>query len=235
MKIDVYFRHNDVNPDDLHNSHVIVIDVLRATSVIVTALNNGAKLVQTVAKIEQAFEIKRNNPSALLAGERDAVKIQGFDFGNSPLEMTRENIGDTDLVMCTSNGTQAVAVAVQAKSIRAAAFVNMEAVVRDLLRLKEDFIIICSGTNGNFSLDDGLAAGMLINRIKQEQEVQAIDSGLAMALGVSGDHILLEESLKDCYHLNLLQKRGFQNDVDYCLSIDIIDVVPKYVNGKFIL
>ncbi len=234
MKIDVYFRHNDVNPDDLCNSHVVVIDVLRATSVMTTALNNGAKSVQTVAEIDLAFEIQKLRPNVLLAGERDALKVPGFDLGNSPLEMSPNVVKGRDLIMSTSNGSKAIAVATQAKSIRAAAFINMEAVVKDLLSLNEDFSIICSGTNGKFSLDDGLAAGMIINRIQAKTAIQVNDSGLAMALAIS-DESKLTENLKDCYHLNLLQERGFQADIDYCLSTDIIDVVPKFINGKFIL
>lgn len=234
MNIEVYFTHNEVNPSDLKDCNVIVIDVLRATSVMTTALNNGAKSVQTVAEVEQAFEIQKANPIVLLAGEREALKVKGFDFGNSPLEMIPKAVMGKELIMSTSNGSKAIAVAAQAKSMRAAAFVNMGAVVMDMLNLNEDFIILCSGTNGNFSLDDGLAAGMLINRIKVKTAVHVNDSGLAIALAIS-DENKLTESLKDCYHLQLLQKRNFQKDIDYCLSTDIIDVVPKYINGEFIL
>jgi len=234
MKIEVYFRHNDVNPNDLKDCNVVIIDVLRATSVMTTALNNGAESVKTVAEVEQAFEIQRTNPSVLLAGERDAFKVSGFHFGNSPLEMLPKAVKGKNLVMSTSNGSKAIAVAAQAKSIRAAAFVNMGAVVKDMLDLNEDFIILCSGTNGNFSLDDGLAAGMLINRLKTKTDIKTSDSGLAMALAVSKESELVE-NLKDCYHLNLLQKRNFQKDIDYCLSTDIVDVVPKFINGEFIL
>ncbi len=234
MNIDVYFRHNDVNPEDLKGRYVVVIDVLRATSVITTALYNGAKSVQTVAEVEQAFVIQKANPNVLLAGEREAIKVSGFDFGNSPLEMSSKAVKDKDLIMSTSNGSKAVSAAELAKSIRAAAFVNMAAVVNDLLKLNEDFVIICSGTNGKFSLDDGLAAGMIINRLKEKTDVQVGDNGLAMALVIDQED-KLTEYLKECYHLNLLQERGFQTDIDYCLSTDIIDVVPKLINGKFTL
>lgn len=234
MKIDVYFRHNDVNPNDLKGCNVVVIDVLRATSVMITALKNGAHSVQTVAEIEQAFKIQKEFPSILLAGERDALKVAGFDFGNSPLEMTSKAVKAKELLMCTSNGTKAVAVAALAKSIRAAAFLNISAISKDLINLNEDIVIICSGTNGKFSLDDGLAAGMLINRIKVKTDIHVDDGGLSLSLAIR-DENKLKESLKECYHLNLLQNRGFQADIDYCLSSDIIDVVPKYVNGKFIL
>ncbi|NOR88542.1 MAG: 2-phosphosulfolactate phosphatase family protein [Bacteroidales bacterium] len=234
MKIDVYLRHQDVNSQDLENCNVVVIDVLRATSVIATALYNGALSVQTVAEVHQAFAIQKQNADVLLAGERNTVKVAGFHFGNSPLEMIPVAVKGRKLVMSTSNGSKAVAVAELAKSLRTVAFVNMNAVVSDLLELNEDFVIICSGTNGNFSLDDGLAAGMLINRIQAKKEVEINDSGLAMSLIIK-DESMLTTNLKDCYHLKLLQKRNFQEDIDYCLSTDIIDVVPKFMNGKFVL
>jgi len=235
MKIDLYYKHNDVNPNDLKDRNVIIIDVLRATSVIATALNNGAISVQTVAEIEQAFALKKNNPNVLLAGERDAIKIDGFNFGNSPLEMTVEAIAGKELIMCTSNGTKAVAVSSQAKSILAASFINMQSIVDTLSVLNEDFVIICSGTNGRFSLDDGLAAGMLIHRISANKEdLHVSDSGLAMAL-IAEHSIKIHKTLSDCYHLKLLKHRGFQADIDYCLSADIIPTVAKYIDGKFVL
>jgi len=232
MNIDVYFRHEDVNSADLQNRHIVVIDVLRATSVMVTALQNGAKSVQAVAEIEDAFALQKANPDILLAGERHAIKIPGFHFGNSPLEMTKQNIAQKDLVVCTSNGTKAIAAASQASSIRLAAFINMKAVANELSALNKDFTIICSGTNGQFSLDDGLAAGVLILKIKNQRKVLLSDSALAMTIAVN-PKIPLHKLLKDCYHLNLLQKRGFQNDIDYCLTLDMINIVPQWKDGKF--
>ena len=234
MKIQVYLKHNDVNPDDLKDCHVIIIDVLRATTVMVTALDNGANSVQTVAEIGDAFNMAKANPNVLLAGERAAVKIKGFQLGNSPLEMSPERIKDRDLIMCTTNGTQAVAVASQAKTIRAAAFINMQAVADELLALNQDFVIICSGTNNIFSLDDGLAAGMLINRVNRRTKVQTSDMGWALALAIK-DESKLTDNLKDCHHFNVLNKSGFTKDVDFCLSIDTIDVVPQLIKNKFII
>ena len=234
MKIEVYLKHNDVNPDDLKGRHVIIIDVLRATTVMITALNNGANSVQTVAEIEQAFSIAKANPNVLLAGERNAFRIEGFHLGNSPLEMKPEIVMNRDLIMCTSNGTQAVEAARQAKTIRAAAFVNMQAIANEMININEDFIIICSGTNHKFSLDDGLAAGMLINRIKNKTEVQTSDLGLALALAIS-DEKKLNENLESCHHVNILKERNFQTDIDYCLSIGIIDSVVHLFGGRFMI
>ena len=232
MKIEVYLKHNDVNPDDLKDRHVVIIDVLRATTVMITALKNGANSVQTVAEIGQAFSIARANPKVLLAGERNALKIEGFHLGNSPLEMNPETVMNRDLIMCTSNGTQAVEAAIQAKTIRAVAFINMQAVADEMADLNEDFVIICSGTNNKFSLDDGLAAGMLINRIKNQTEIQTSDLGLALALAII-DEKRLAKNLENCYHLNSLKERSFQDDINYCLSIDIIDLVPRLLGNRF--
>ena len=234
MKIEVYLKHNDVDPDDLKDRHVVIIDVLRATTVMITALNNGAESVQTVAEIDQAFSIAKTNPNVLLAGERDALKIEGFHLGNSPLEMNSETVMTRDLIMCTSNGTQAVEAALQAKTIRVAAFINMQAVADEMIILNEDFVIICSGTNNKFSLDDGLAAGMLINRIKAKTDIQTSDLGLALALAISDEEKLVE-NLKNCHHVNILKKRDFQADIDYCLSIDTTNAVPQLKETKFII
>ncbi len=234
IKIKTFFRHNDVDSKQLLGKNVVIIDVLRATTVIVTALANGAKDIQTIADFEEAFKLKENNTELLLAGERNALKINGFDFGNSPLEMTSEKVKGKSLLMSTSNGTQAVRVAQNANSIIAAAFVNMAAVINHLLKLQQDFVIICSGTNGQFSLDDALAAGLLINRIKKYLPVELCDNSLICALAIPNE-TTLKESLKDCYHVNILKDRGFQNDVEYCLSTDIIMEVPQFINGKFIL
>jgi 2-phosphosulfolactate phosphatase len=234
MNIEVVFRHNDVNPESLRHKNVVIIDVLRATSVLVTALYHGAQSVQTVAEVAQAFHIQKSHPDVLLVGERHARKVDGFHLGNSPLEMKPDFVKDQHVVMSTSNGSQAVFAARFAKTIYAAAFVNMSAVADVMLKQAEDFTIICSGTNGNFSLDDGLAAGLLVNKIMEKVACHVSDGGLAMALAVDS-HTDLKEILKDCHHLKLLQQRGFQDDVDYCLTIDSIRSVPKYVNGKFIL
>ncbi|OYT15624.1 MAG: 2-phosphosulfolactate phosphatase [Bacteroidetes bacterium 4572_77] len=233
IKIKTIFTHQEASVEMLRQKNVIIIDVLRATSVMATALQNGVQEIQTVAEIASAFQKKNENKDLLLAGERNAQKIEGFDLGNSPLEMTKEKLKGKSLIMSTSNGTQAVKIAREAKSLRAAAFINMASVVKDLLLLKEDFTLLCSGTNARFSLDDALAAGILINRIKANTKVHLCDNSLMCSLSISREN-KLKESLKDSYHLQLLQQRGFQKDVDYCLSLDIVDIVPVLEQGRFV-
>ncbi|NPD46371.1 MULTISPECIES: 2-phosphosulfolactate phosphatase [unclassified Lentimicrobium] len=233
-EINVIFRHQDVAPKELVGQVAVVIDVLRATSVMATALANGATKVKTVQTSQQALTLKTQNTNLLLAGERNAIKLAKFDFGNSPLEMRSELIDGKEIVLCTSNGTQAVAIAHRAIKVVTAAFVNMKAVVKRLDLLEEDITIICSGTNGQFSLDDSLAAGILVNRLTRTKGYKLSDSAQSMALAIK-DENKLQESLKDCYHLNLLRAKGFKNDVDYCLTLDSLNVVPQLKNGYFVV
>lgn len=234
QEINVIFRHQDVIPEGLVGRVVVVIDVLRATSVMATALANGATKVKTVQAPQQALTLKTQNTNLLLAGERNAIKLAGFDFGNSPLEMHRELIEGKEIILCTSNGTQAVASSHRAKRVFTAAFVNMKAVVDQLVLLEEDITIICSGTNGQFSLDDCLAAGVLVNRLTSTKDYKLSDSAQSMSLAIK-DENTLHESLKDCYHLKLLKFKGFQEDVDYCLTLDSLKVVPQLKNGYFVV
>lgn len=233
-KIDVIFRHNEVQQEALKGKVAIVIDVLRATTVMATALAHGAKSVQTLADVDEALERKRRHPELLLAGERNAVKLQGFDLGNSPLEMTPEVLRGRDLLMCTSNGTQAIAAAQQADQVYTAAFINMKSVVDEIAPLRQDLVIICSGTNGLFSLDDGLAAGILVNRLLKKKAYQLSDNARLMSLAIE-DEKELQKALKECYHLNVLLRNGFQADVDYCLSLDVLEAVPRLIDARFIV
>lgn len=233
-KVNVIFRHQDVIPEELIGEGVVVIDVLRATSVIATALANGATRVKTVQTPQQALTLKARKTNLLLAGERNAVKLPGFDFGNSPLEMNRELVEGKEIILCTSNGTQAIAASHRSKWIITAAFVNMKAVVERLGLLEEDITIICSGTNGQFSLDDSLAAGVLVNRLTRIKDYKLSDAAQSMVLAIK-DENKLKESLKDCYHLNILKSKGFEKDVDFCLTLDSLNMVPQWKNGYFVV
>lgn len=232
-KIDLIFRHQDVVPESLKGKVVIIIDVLRATSVMATALANGAKSIRTTASIEEAIHRKSLDPEILLAGERNARKIKGFDLGNSPLEMNPDLLNNRDLLMCTTNGTQAIATAHLADVVCTGAFVNMKAVVDFVAPLKQDMVIICSGTNGQFSLDDGIAAGLLVNRLGALNAYRLSDSALAMSQSIKREEEL-HTVLKDCYHLKVLLNNGFQKDVDFCLRLDVINGLPLLHGDLFV-
>jgi len=235
MHIEIYSTHNQVTDNILNGKNVIIIDVLRATSVVATALNNGALKVMTSSSIEEAFAKKEKDPSLILGGERNAKKIKGFDFGNSPLEYTSENIAKKSILLCTTNGTQAVNKAKGAKVLIAASFLNIEAVVEFLQNLNEDFSIICSGTNDNFSLDDGLCAGLLLHELREKTTVSTNDLGELIVMPFKNDTFSLIDLIQSAYHLKYLISMGYSKDVDYCLDINRLKIIPIWKKDGFIV
>lgn len=226
MHIEIYSTYHQVPEELLKDKNVIIIDVLRATSVITTALANDAIKVFTTHSIEEALEQKIKTPSLILGGERNAKIITGFDFGNSPLEYSKENISGKNILLCTTNGTQAVKKALHAKILIAASFLNLNAVVDYLDKLNEDFHIICSGTNGNFSLDDGLCAGLIIHELRKRRTVISNDFGELLTLPFKNESFSLDELLREGFHLNFLKNKGYSADVDYCLTINQLNFIP---------
>lgn len=201
----------------------VVIDVLRATSVIVTALSNGASWVKTVASVEEAFQLKC--PEVLLGGERHALQIEGFDFSNSPLEYTPERVLNKGIVLTTTNGTLAVSKCGSADKLLIGSFLNQRVLANHLVALNQPVELICAGTNGEFSLDDFLCAGLICSSLQNSGEMEFGDLGrLAVQIwNQSGSN--LHAALERTTHYNILKSKGFQKDMDYCLTQDLCDIL----------
>ncbi len=143
----------------------VVLDVLRATSTITTALEKGCRYVIPVAEVEEARALAKDNPKLILAGERGAVKLPGFQLGNSPLEFTPEKINGKEIVLTTTNGTGTIkAAAEKAKLVLIGSFLNARAVAKEAAK-HSNILFACAGTNGRFSMDDTLAAGLIIKEL----------------------------------------------------------------------
>jgi 2-phosphosulfolactate phosphatase len=234
MKIQLIPTARQIADFDLSNKTAVVIDVLRATSVIITALQNGAKAIVPVVSVEKAVELyKASGHTAVMGGEKDSIIIDGFQLGNSPLQYTSETISSKEVILKTTNGTEAINASSGANKLVAAAFLNLQAVVDFLTHEKHDVVVVCSGTNGKFSMDDGLCAGMIIKRLMEKVTAECCDLGLSMQqlAKQKGD---LSQKLAHCFHLNYLLALGYEKDVDYCLQTDIIHLVPQWVGGKII-
>ena len=178
MKIDIIISADDIIESKLENKIAVVIDMFRATSVIVTALNNGCEEVIPFLTIEETLEsseeLKREE--YILGGERRAVKIDGFDLSNSPLEYTKEVVEDKKVLITTTNGTRTLTKSNSAKRIIIAAMINAKAVSDKLLEINEDVVIINAGTNGNFSMDDYICSGYIINEmLKVDNNIELTD------------------------------------------------------------
>jgi 2-phosphosulfolactate phosphatase len=154
---------------DLRDATCVVFDVLRATSVFVTALQNGAKAIVPVSEIAEALAINKKHPDVLLGGERDGVRIRAaqtggidFDLGNSPREYTAEKVRGKTIVSTTTNGTRALRASAGAKTVLAASFLNLVVTAEFIKKIRPaQMLLVCAGTHENTALEDVLAAGAL--------------------------------------------------------------------------
>ncbi|MGH4119000.1 2-phosphosulfolactate phosphatase family protein [Clostridium sp.] len=231
MKIDIIVSADDIKNEKIENKTVIVIDMLRATSVIITALNNGCKGVIPVLTVEDAADIVKNSKVGfMLGGERNALKIEGFHYSNSPLEYTRDTIEGKTLVMTTTNGTKAIKGCVGASNILIGAMLNAKAAAKRIIELKNDVVIVNAGTYGEFSIDDFLCSGYIINCVLKEIEADLSDIAVT-------SHYIYENNediysfIKYASHYKKIMELGLEADLDYCCRKDIIDNVPEYMNG----
>ncbi len=236
MHIEVAATLQDCQSIGLTGKNAVVIDVLRATSVIATALHNGASAVVPAETAEEAHHLFDDFPSgnALLGGERNAVKISGFHNGNSPLEYTPETVSGKTLILSTTNGTRALKLCDSATETITAAFVNITSVVEYLSDKCNDIVIVCSGTAGKFSLDDALCAGMLISLISDRRVVETDDLGKLVLQFYGSETGNISDKLSSCAHLKYLQSKGYQKDIDFCLQADQFRVVPILKNSRLI-
>ena len=151
MNVDIIISADDINENKIKEKVIVVIDMFRATSVIVTALNNGCNEVIPYLTVEETIKSARQmkEEEYILGGERKAIKIDGFNLSNSPLEYTKENVKGKSVLMTTTNGTRTLTKSIGAKRVLIAAMINAKAVAKRLLEINEDVVIINAGTNGN--------------------------------------------------------------------------------------
>ena len=231
MKIDIIISADDIKNEKIENKTVVVIDMLRATSVIVTAINNGCRGVIPVLTVNEASAIARNSKEeVMLGGERDALKIEGFHYSNSPIEYTRETIEGKSLVMTTTNGTKAIKGCNCAKNILIGAMINAKACAKKIVELNKDVVIVNAGTNGEFSIDDFLCSGYIIDCILNLEKAELSDIATT-------SHYVYKNN-QDIYsfityanHYKTITKLGLTADLEYCCRKDIIDIVPEYKDG----
>ena len=235
MKIDVIICADNIKSEYLENKVVVVIDMLRATSVIATALANGAKEVFPILTVEEAFDKKKElldlGKDVLLGGERKAVKIDGFDFSNSPLEYTKEKVSGKTIILSTTNGTRAINLSLKAEEIIIGSIVNARAVALELKKINKDVVFINAGTNGQFSMDDFICSGYMISILLENSNIDLSDIAKT-AKYIYESNTNLIDYIKEARHYNVLKTLNLINDLEYCCKKDILNVVPK-VNKKY--
>ncbi len=195
----------------------VVIDVIRATTTIAAALHAGATGIRPVASVAEAESLKAADPRRLLAGERHGLALPGFDLGNSPRAVTPENVGGRELILTTTNGTQALAACAGARAVLTCAFVNLSATAERLREIGPPWIILCAGFEGRFGLDDAVVAGALAEALNEESPFRHLYRSVrhhlpAMLLGSQAGQEL--------------RKIGLGDDIPVCATIDSLTVVP---------
>lgn len=212
----------------------VVIDVLRATTSICTALANGATMVYPLASEEEAKEMAERG--YIVAGERGGVRLPFAELGNSPLGFTRERITGEELVFCSTNGTKTIVAVAHANTVLIGAFVNLSAVANHIIEeLKEDVVLLCSGWKGFFNVEDTLCAGALTLRLVESGNFEAVgDSAYAaMTMWSESEHNLLEKA-KITEHWQRLARLSEGAGCEECFDIDALGVVPQYSAGRIL-
>lgn len=231
MKLDIIISADNIKEEYLENKIVVVIDMLRATSVIVTALANKAKEVFPILTVEEALKKKEelimNGITPLLGGERKALKISGFDFSNSPLEYSSDKIQGKSIILSTTNGTRAINLSLKAEEILIGAIVNAKAIARELKKYNKDVVFINAGTNGQFSMDDFICSGYMISLLCDKDNNELSDIAKT-AKYIYENNTDLISYIKEANHYNVLKSLNLLRDLEYCCQKDIIDIVPKF-------
>jgi len=234
MKINVLL--SPLNADELYfaNKTTVVIDVLRASTVIVNALANGAKEVIPVGTIEFAMQISGNafGGQTLLGGERNTKKIEGFTLGNSPSEYSREIVEGKSIILFTTNGSKSIVKAKFSSELYIASFNNLESIVNHLIKLNKDVELLCSGKQGTFCIEDTVCAGKIIaEALKLDENIELTDSSRAsIALNKSfGKNIL--KMIKESDHGKILAANDFAADLNACAKLNNFNIVPFYSSG----
>ncbi len=236
MHLDVLFLPRELEARTRPQRVAVVIDVIRATTTIVTAFREGARSVTPVSSVEEAQRARESAPAALLAGERGGKRLPGFDLGNSPREFTPDAVRGRDVILTTSNGTKTLRAAQEGRSVAIGALLNRAAIGRWLLARGEDAFIVCSGYEGIFSLEDAVCAGAVADAVA--------GAGRSVALG---DGARAGQTLWARYGADLpgllretgwgrhIVEIGLGADLDVCAQLDVTDVVPVMAGGRITL
>jgi 2-phosphosulfolactate phosphatase len=233
--LEVVFTPEEIKNRRLSDKLIVVIDVLRASSTIVTALAYGCRGLVPILSPEQAKEKAQQfkKEEVLLGGEREGRKIKGFDLGNSPREYQKEKVEDRIIIFSTTNGVKTLERVRGAFRIIIASFLNLQATFNYCSKFQGDILLACAGKEGYFSLEDTVCAGMLINSLRDiySDTCQEVDANLTAQVLYKkfGNNIL--EMLRKSQHGRYLESIGLRKDLEFCSQLDIFNIVPIFRDG----
>lgn len=237
MRDAILFRTaQEVAPDQMAGRVAVVIDVLRATTTIATAIAAGATRIIPCRSPEEALRerARLGDAPVVLGGERRGLKIAGFDLDNSPLAYTAAAVRGKTVVITTTNGTEAMGRAGEASELVAASFVNAATVCDWLAGRSEPLAFVCAGTEGRPSDEDSLCAGLLIARLQDRGCQLTLAPGALDAVLSWRSVTSLSVALSNCYHARYLTDIGFGADVACAARADTVAVLPIRVEGALV-
>jgi 2-phosphosulfolactate phosphatase len=230
--IDVCLSPELMNLYQVEDRTVVVVDILRATSCMTTALAHGIKSIIPFAKLEDCLQMKSED--CFTAGERDGKKVEGFDLGNSPFEYMDKDLKGKMIAFTTTNGTQAIIKSLGAKEIVIGSFLNLSAVVSHLIKGDHSVLVVCAGWKGKFNLEDTLFAGAVVELMKEHASPECDAPLAAQVLYQQARHDLYG-FLKNSSHVKRLGRLGITKDIEFCLTLDQYNVVPYLKEGALIV
>jgi 2-phosphosulfolactate phosphatase len=208
---------------DVRNRTIVVVDILRATSCMVTAFAHGVESIMPFANLEDCRKMK--SKGYITSGERNGEKVAGFDKGNSPFEYMGDQVKKQKIAFTTTNGTQAIEKSKGAKKVIIGSFLNVTAVTKYLLISEHDILVVCAGWKGKVNLEDTLFAGALVEKLKNHI-VPDCDAPIAaqhLYNLASGD---LMKFLANSSHVKRLNRLNIHKDIEFCLTPDQYPILP---------
>jgi 2-phosphosulfolactate phosphatase len=234
--VEVFFLPHETDDSTFAGKSAVVVDLLRASTTIVTALDHGAREVVPIAAPERAVSLRDDLGKAAvkLCGERNGEMIPGFDLGNSPREYTREAVADKILLFASSNGSAAFLAASPARRMAVGALVNATAVVDWVCQEDLDCVILCAGKLGQFSLEDAACAGYFVRALARRGFVPANDAAIVALLAHMSVANDWQTFLEKTDHGRYLAGLGFGADFPIVAAIDSVPLVPVWAGNKIV-
>jgi 2-phosphosulfolactate phosphatase len=237
LNIDVAFIPEEVCVSEIRDKAVLIVDILRATSTITTAIANGASFIIPVNTPSEAFSLyEKFNREPILGGEVDGKLIKGFHLGNSVTEYTESVVKNKPIIIRTTNGTRAVNLCSSAHYMVIGCFLNQSSCCRFLSKLGSDILIVCSGKEGKFGIEDVVFAGACVNTISRSvTSINKSDSAVAAEMLYQYCKSDILQMLRNSEHGRYLTDIGLGDDLALCAQVDTTTAVPIYRDGKIIM
>jgi 2-phosphosulfolactate phosphatase len=230
-KIDVCLSPDLLGLYKLEDKIVVVVDVLRATSCMVTALANGVTEIKTFSNAACCLEMRSQGYT--VAGERNGRTLNGFDLGNSPLSYFNKEYAGHKIAMTTTNGTIAIEKSKHAKEVVIGAFLNLESLAEYLKAKDEDIVILCAGWKGKVNLEDTLFAGALTYELRDVCVKECDGPQLAETTYLAAKNNL-QDYMSTSSHVKRLHRLHIKKDIDFCLQPNQFDIVPVFKDGSIV-